>query len=234
MKEKLTIWQRTKWICKRIAIVFAVLSLTWLLVVLIGLIPVNNDFVETADGVEIMIISNPVHADLVLPIRSGEHDWAEHFPEGCFQRGARMPTHIAIGWGDKGFYIETPTWSDLKVSTAANALLLSSPTCVHVEMFHLPAGQTLEGSQSVKISPEQYQELVSFIQSSFQVDDDGNKVQIADACYGECDAFFEGTGSYHLFNTCNSWVGRGLRSASVRSGIMTPLPGTPTWYLPSE
>lgn len=232
MKKRLSVWQKIRWCFRKLCIALAVLFCLWLLVVLIGLIPVNNNFVETEDGVQIMIISNPVHADIVLPIRAAEHDWCEHFPESCFQNVAGQPSHIAFGWGDKGFYIETPTWSDLKVSTAANALLLASPTCVHVEMIYLRSDEALADAEMVTISEKQYRQLVEFVLSSIQVDDEGNKVQIAGACYGERDAFFEGEGSYHLFNTCNSWVGRGLRRAEVRTGAMTPLPGTPTWYLP--
>lgn len=234
MTETLSFGQKVKWVVRRVLRLVLILFFGWLAVILIGLIPTNNDFVESVDGVEIMVISNPVHADIILPIRTEDHDWAEHFSDDYFPQAASMPTHVAIGWGDKGFYINTPTWAEFKVSTAAYALFWASSTCVHVEMFHLPEGQVLEGAKSVKVSREQYEELVSFVLNSFKLDENGDKIQIENAHYSQTDAFFEAQGTYHLFNTCNSWVGRGLRNAEVRTGIMTPLPGTPTLYFPDR
>jgi hypothetical protein len=56
--------------------------------------------------------------------------------------------------------------------------------------------------------------------------------QIAGYAYGSTDAFFEADGSYHLLNTCNSWVGRGLRKAGIKVPWMSLLPHTPTLYFP--
>ena len=39
----------------------------YLLLLIVGLIPVNNDFRSASDGIEIFISSNGVHADVVVP-----------------------------------------------------------------------------------------------------------------------------------------------------------------------
>jgi uncharacterized protein (TIGR02117 family) len=127
--------------------------------------------------------------------------------------------------------LETPTWEDLKISTAANALLVPSSSCVHVSFAgpeHFP------NAASVTVSEDQYLRLVKFIQSSFQRDTEGSIVLIPNRSYSWNDAFFEASGNYHLFNTCNSWVGRGLKIAGVTTPWFSPLPKTPMLYLPDE
>ncbi|MEQ8790817.1 MAG: TIGR02117 family protein [Pirellulaceae bacterium] len=201
-------------------------------IVLVGLIPVNNDFEPTADGVEIHVISNAVHADLVMPIEAAGVDWRERFPAACFRGDTADATHVAIGWGDRGFFLETPTWADLKASTTANALLWPSDSCMHVRLTKL--NYLAEDARSVRISPEQYGRLVEHIRSTFVQNGDGSFLPIAGAHYGQHDAFFAARGAYHGLNTCNSWAGRGLRSAGVRTGWLTPLPKTVYWYLPDS
>jgi hypothetical protein len=57
---------------------FLLLLLLYFLAALVGLIPVNNDFEPTADGVEIMVTSTAIHGDLVLPIRNETMDRSQH------------------------------------------------------------------------------------------------------------------------------------------------------------
>ena len=200
-------------------------------IVLIGLVPVNNDFVPTADGIEIFVSSNPVHADVVFPVTTDIINWRDYFPEECFVGNTSAATHVAVGWGDRGFFLETPTWADLKVSTAAHALLWPSDTCLHVTMkANVTTGPN---TRSVRISPEQYLRMAEFVKAQFRTDTDRPQ-QIAAAAYGRSDAFFEARGTYHCCNTCNSWVGNALSAAGIRVGWMTPLPKTVFLYLPEK
>ena len=67
--------------------------------------------------------------------------------------------YVAIGWGDRGFYVDTPTWADLKLSTLCNALfvpsesvLLSGGPAHGVQLWvNLPAAQ--------KFTPPRYQAI---------------------------------------------------------------------------
>ncbi len=197
--------------------------------VVVGLIPINNDFQPAKDGVTIFVSSNPVHADVILPITTDVINWRTEFPTSCFQGDTSGATHVAIGWGDRGFFLKTPTWADLKLSTATNALLWPSDTCLHVTMKSNV--QTKADVKSVSLTPKQYGQLVEFVRSSFALKD-GAIRQIPSAAYNQNDAFFEAVGNYHCCNTCNSWVGNALDSANVRVGLTTPLPKTVFLYLP--
>ena len=52
--------------------------------------------------------------------------------------------------------------------------------------------------------------------------------------FGPTDAFYPATGRFHLFHTCNDWIGETLRAAGLGFGIWTPTPQSVTlsarWY----
>ena len=70
---------------------FLLLLVLYFLLALVGLIPVNNDFEPTPDGVEIMVTSTAIHADLVLPIRNETVDWSQYLPPSDFADDVRAP-----------------------------------------------------------------------------------------------------------------------------------------------
>lgn len=199
-------------------------------IVLIGLIPVNNGFVPTEDGIEVFLVSTPVHADIVLPIETDTIDWREHFPAEYFSGDVSGATHVAIGWGDRAFFVETPTWADMRVSTAAKALFWSSATCLHVSMKR--AEYLGDDARSLKISVDQYRQLVEYVNAGFQSDANGRKMRLDNVAYASNDAFFEAHGRYHCLNTCNCWVGGAMKAGGVKTGWLTPLPKTIFLYLP--
>jgi uncharacterized protein (TIGR02117 family) len=219
---------------KRTARLLLWIVIAYFLVLVIGLIPVNNDFQQPpeGEGVDIFLVSNPVHSDIVLPIKTDTIDWSDTFPPDSFTGDTRFSTHIAIGWGDKGFYIETPEWSDLKLSTAVKALFWTSPCGLHVSVNQ--GSFSKENSRSVRISNDQYQALVDYILASLKRDETGAAILIDDASYGHSDAFFEAHGNYHCLNTCNSWTGAAMRAAGIRTARLTPMPRTIFLYLPEE
>jgi uncharacterized protein (TIGR02117 family) len=209
---------------------FLLLLALYLLIALVGLIPVNNDFEPTADGVEIMVISNAIHADLVLPIRSEAADWTQRLSPSDFKGDVSRATHVAFGWGNREFYVGTPTWSDVKPGTLFRAAFWPSDTCMHVNMWN---DKAIPAAARTRISHEQYRRLVEYVVDSFRRDDVGRFLLIDGGAYGTNDAFYEAYGSYHAFNTCNCWLGQGLKAAGVRTGWFTPLPKTASLYVPA-
>ncbi len=224
--------KRIRWMVFKTFRWLVILFGAWVALILVGLIPVNNGFRPDPDGIEILVMSSAVHADIVVPIRSNQCDWSAELPSGLFRGDTSEATHVAFGWGDRGFFLDTPTWADMKLSTALHALFWPSRTCMQVTRTDIdwwrPHGQ------SIRISPTQHERLIAFIESGFQRDANGNRMPIPGRAYGQDDVFFEATGSYHCFNTCNSWVGRGLKAAGVRVGWSTPLPKTVFFWLPKE
>lgn len=219
-------------VLRRVWRTFLISILAYASLIVIGLIPVNRDFVPASDGIEIFVTSNAVHAELILPIQNSVINWSEQFSKSHFKQNVSSATHVAIGWGDKGFFLETETWDDLKLSTAANALWLPSSTCLHVTMKS--AVGSGPNCRAVSLSETQYQNLAAFINNSFQRNELGQVIVVEGESYGGNDAFYESPGTYHMLNTCNSWVGRGLKEAGVCVGWMTSLPKTVFLYLPKQ
>ena len=126
--------------------------------------------------------------------------------------------HIAVGWGDRAFYVETPSWSDVNLATVGRAAIGSSRTVLHVE--HVPAPPTGNAVRAIMLTPDQYRRLAAFVRASL-----GPGGKIAGG-YGPDDAFYDARGTYSAVTTCNEWTGAALRSAGVRVGAWTPFPVT--------
>lgn len=187
---------------------------------ILSVIPVNQDAEQPATGIDVFIRSNGVHAEFVLPIATEAVNWRAHFPTSHFRNVGPPMTHIAFGWGDRGFYLETPTWADLRFDTAFKALFLKSSSAMHVTYLSNPAAG--EQYAHLLLSPAQYQLLVEYVWASFQKDASNTVIVIPNTGYGTNDAFYEATRSYSLWNTCNAWTGEGLRHIGVKTGVWTP------------
>lgn len=231
MKTKKQVQQSIFRWSKRISkwLFFAVLA--YVTILLIGLVPVNNDFRPTQDGIKLYLSSTAVHSDVIVPVNNSVVNWADRFRNANFLGDITDQTHVSFGWGDRGFFLETRTWDDLKLSVAANAILLPSRSCVHVSYMRPEYYSNLK---SVTVSKKQYERLVGFIDKTMRKDSDQQYLQIKGYAYSSNDAFFEALGRYHLFNTCNSWVGRALRETGVRAPWLSPMPKTPLLYIETD
>lgn len=92
------------------------------LAVILSKIVINSKVGESQEGLDIYIITNGVHTDLILPYKNDLHDWTPFVKSIDTKSGSPTSQYVSFGWGDKGFYLETKTWADLKFSTAFNAL----------------------------------------------------------------------------------------------------------------
>ncbi|MFM9921858.1 TIGR02117 family protein [Variovorax sp. H27-G14] len=185
---------------------------------------------EVAAGVpaevQAWVLSNGVHTDYVFPIRSATVDWLQVFPLRDFRAPPPDAEFIAIGWGDREFYLNTPTWGDLTARRAFGALSGGNRALVHVS--YLRRAQLGRGAFAVPLSQVQYAQLVDYVRAALP---QGQATPIAGAHYDNQDAFYEANGGYNLFETCNTWSGRGLRQAGVPVSRWTPFDFTVTWHL---
>lgn len=171
-------------------------------------------------NIEIYLLTNGVHTDLALPVTTAEMDWRNEIPFEHTRAQRSDYRYIAFGWGDKGFYLETPTWADLKASTALKAAFGIDNSAMHSTFYH----QLSEGKDSrrIMVSHQEYLALVRYIQRRFTRDSDGKPRWIpTDAVYGEDDAFYEAKGRYNLFFTCNTWTNDGLKTAGQKAAFWT-------------
>jgi uncharacterized protein (TIGR02117 family) len=196
-------------------------AIAWVL----GNTPVNPSFQHASaiDGIEIMVINNGVHVDLVIPVDDPQFRWLDKFAAIDFPNFDPTYRYAMVGWGNRPFYMETETWNDLKISNVLFALAGLGDTVVHVELCR-DLSWFPQNSRKIRLSPEQFQRLSDYLLSSFRRRSSGELIPIPDRHYGNSDAFYEGTGHYHLFRTCNVWAGTGLAQAGVRVGYWTLTP----------
>lgn len=185
------------------------------------LIPIPAKKVSAPKTVPIYIYTNGVHTDLVLPVKNKLHDWSEKVKFENTTSKSENFYFVGIGWGDKGFYLDTPTWADLKFSTAVKAAFWMSESAMHCT-FYKKMTETAD-CKKMMITEKQYLDLVKFIDAKFDKDANGNYQLIkTDAVYGDNDAFYDAKGRYSFLDTCNTWTNNGLKAAGQKAALWTP------------
>lgn len=174
----------------------------------------------TEPHIDVYVISNGVHTDVALPSNSIIKNWESIFSRSEFLASDSALNYVAFGWGDKGFYLNTPEWSDLKISTAFNATFGLGGTAMHVQYIKEPQ-KLNQNKVQLKLSNTQYQKLVKYIEESFCYMDSCIS-KINHPGYGKNDLFYEANGKYSLIKTCNVWTNKALKKCGVKTGLWTP------------
>ena len=185
-----------KKILKGLGVLLGIIAVYLIGVFVIPFIPVSAEKTNEPKDVDIYILTNGVHTDIVVPIKSDVYDWSTLLPfENTISKRTDF-NYVSIGWGDKGFYLDTPTWAELKPSTAFKAAFWLSESAMHCTYYT----KMVEGDDCVKISitKAQYKRLIAFINDKFDKDAQG-KVQFisTDAVYDKSDAFYDAKSSYN-------------------------------------
>jgi uncharacterized protein (TIGR02117 family) len=194
--------------------------ISYLLACLVGLVPVNRDFRDATGGVEVFVYADHVHSEILVPLQAEGFDWRGQFPADDFVSVDPRAEFLAFGWGDRDFYIETPTWSDASPATTLKAVIVPTRTVMHVTYRRRPT--TAKNYRRCVLNVEQYAQLRRHIRQTFATDSQGRLLPLPETGYGSQDAFYEARGRYFFLNTCNHWTGRGLKRAGVRTGLWTP------------
>ena len=184
---------------------------------------INADSPENVKGpknITAYILSNDVHTDIVLPIKNDLQDWTQIFPIDNTKGRNPDQNYVSIGWGDKGFYLNTPEWKDLTLKTALVAGLGIGETALHVTYYKNMMENEL--CYKVQIDSSQYLSLKNYILNALDKDEEGNPILVqTDAQYGMDDAFYEAKGAYSLIYSCNTWTNAALKNANMPSGVWT-------------
>ena len=76
-----------------------------------------------------------MRTDFILSIKNDLFYWSEISDADAFIRRFGEHSYMGFGWGDRGFYLEILTWSDVTFKIIFKAMCLPSPTVVHVTVF---------------------------------------------------------------------------------------------------
>lgn len=175
--------------------------------------------------VEVLIGSNGIHTEIVMPLVTPEMDWRATFPASDIIAADRPYTHVAVSWGERDFFLETPTWADVNPLTVISAML-GGDAVLHVAHYVRPAPSS--DYRPLRLRPEEYRALVSAILD--HLPPDGERVLYPG--YGAHDVFYSARGTYHIGNTCNQWTSDQLARAGAITGWWTPFPGGVMKWVP--
>lgn len=120
---------------------------------------------------------------------------------------------IDIGWGDEEFY-QSPGFD---FELAFKALFYPTPSTLRVEGINLTKEEYFDLSEIVielEVSDEQFKNICTFINNTFYINNSGETLILNKKAGGKI-VFYKSNGSYHLFNTCNTWLASGLRESGI-------------------
>lgn len=151
---------------------------------------------------EFHVVGHGWHTGVVVHAR----DLQERLPELAARLGAARL--VELGWGDAAFYqAPEPT-----VSLALRAMLYRTATVLHVVAIPHSDPQTYFPGSTVftlKVPTNGYERLLDQLVGTFERTPDGGLVALQPGLYGESQ-FYRAQGSFHAFNTCNTWVARAV------------------------
>lgn len=194
------------------------LLLLYLLVgTLAGMVAVHRDWRPPARGITVWVETNGIHTGIIVPKVAAGVDWrpmlrAEHLADPRYADWS----YASFGWGERTFYLETPTWAEVRPLTVLAAAVGSERTLVHVD--HLARPRPGPEVRALVLRPEEYRRLAAYLRASFA------ERPVPERGYYAYDAFYAARGRYSALSTCNAWTGRALAAAGVRVGWWTPFP----------
>lgn len=192
-------------------------------------IPVNSGWIPPEQGVTIMVETNGVHTGIVVPVTTPQKDWRETFPSAAMPLGqGGLPTHLAIGWGEREIFLDVPTWDDLEAGTALRIAVLGGDAVMRVSHYVRPAPS--ENHRPITITEAQYARLVTLIEDALPAPAPGGPREILRGSFS-ADAYYTALGHYTLSQSCNAWVGEVLGEAGVEMGWWTPFAGGVTKWI---
>lgn len=205
--------------CKKAAVALLLVILLYVSAAFIlSRIPVNSKAKNDGE-IAVFVKTNGVHTDIVVPIKNEVKDWSNDIVWEHTKAQDTTASYVAFGWGDKGFYLNTPHWKDLKASTAFIAAFHLGTSAMHTRFYN--AMQENEDCIKVILNKEDYKQLVQYIADSFAYDNKGKVQWIANRGYGSYDAFYEAKRKYNLFYTCNTWANNALKAANRKAALWT-------------
>ncbi len=156
-------------------------------------------------GHDVWLVRHGWHAGVTLRL-SDLNDF--RWPGRETRAGAR---YVEVGWGDAAYYTDPSPglWALLRAG------LWPTPSVLHVTALPHPPDVYFPESEIIRlrITRSGLDSLLEMVANEYLLDE-GRIQPVARALYGD-GWFYEARGTYHLFNNCNHWVARLLRTAGL-------------------
>ncbi len=195
-----------------------------------ALIPRKWDY-DSKDScnLKICVHNTGIHSNIIVPTKNNVFDWHKYLSiDEVGIDVAKDYKYLSFGWGDRDFYMSTPTLKDLNFPITFKALFLPTPSVMYVKGYEL-IPDYLE-VKCIRVSKNDYLRLMQYIQTSFQVDAKGRKMRIGDGHTPNA-GFYTAVGNYSILKNCNSWTAAGLRKADINTPVWDGLSSAIMFHL---
>lgn len=171
---------------------------------------------------EVYLLKSGPHTDFLVPVKTLVRDWSADFPYSNNADPDTTLSWLAIGWGDKDFYLNTPTWGDLTARTAISAATGMGTAGIHASYYYdVPVDRPIV---KLQLTRNQYQRLCSYIAKTLMADQNGQHILLHPQKQGvnfAHDRYYDAHGTYSMIHTCNTWVNNGLKASGQRACLWT-------------
>ncbi|MCK4442118.1 MAG: DUF2459 domain-containing protein [Sulfurovaceae bacterium] len=200
-------------------ILYFIITLIFIVIVYIytayifTIFPYQNKIVNNKKTKNIYLYYDNMHTDIIINIKDTNYNWQKILPKLLKNR---TKGYISFGWGDKETYLNTPSWSDLKLTTALKALFINTPSIIHIRYYN-----NINKNNDIKkieVTNKQYKHIENSLLDSF-----GEKIIFIHKGYWRNDLFYYSPYKYNLIHTCNTWTGDILRESNITMSYWTPM-----------
>ena len=176
-------------------------------------------------GAQVLLVDHGYHTGLVFERASLENSGPNmlalllQFPQADW---------FEFGWGETGFYQGAVSVSDISLGQGVEALLTPTESVMHVatgagaaDLVYAPANPVV-----LRVSDDALAGMLAHISEGF-----ASMVPQGPGIYA-ISRFYTGTGSYHLFQTCNNWTSQVLRAGGFgASPLLASLSAPLVWEI---
>lgn len=174
-----------------------------------------------AETTHVLLISGPIHYDFALPLTAETRAAFEALSQAGLELHHPNARWLLVGWGARDFYTTTGGYGDLSLRSIWRAVT-GDASVLRADLWGaVPEGHDLP---QIALSSTEYAALLGAIRASFARGPDDAPLPVATPGFTVTDRFFEARGRFHLFQTCNTWISRMIRSAGLSFGAWTPTP----------
>ena len=185
---------------------FRIRPLLWLLLLLAPALAAAARAEAPSQGATktIYVTSNGWHSGIVIA--------RADLPPGLIPEAADFPAaaYLEFGWGNRDYYTTPRKTLGLTLGAA-----LPGEAAVHLAAYAAPP-RPYPGHEVVAlaVSGDGFRRLSAYLHAAFAR---GGALRAGKIAPGlaPVSAFYPGTGTFHLFNTCNTWTADGLAAAGL-------------------
>lgn len=169
------------------------------------------------DTTWIILIRGQIHYDILLPVDPQTRAQFEFVQDAGVPLDHVNARWLSVGWGSEAFYTTAGRYRDISAGAVLRAAT-GDAGVIRFEVYGpLPPGPHF---YPVQITMAQLDAL----RATIRADIAAHPAPLGFGGYTPTDAFFPAAGRFHVFRTCNVWIGRKLATAGLTFGAWTPTP----------